>query len=621
MTKPKKPEKKQLRSSGWEPSERDLNAILARLKYTGQEMITHIERDYYKQIGKDYLKRYPEDKGTISFKYFTLVKYLRHIFRNYRMEFMKWLSDPGWLFSVDYALEDFLNSGVLSDVFRSASYNDQGGFFKYAENANIELVMMTRGVGKTTKWSAMRALWLSIKYPEHKWLVVSADKERAKALLKSIKDMMFQTPYLAMVFPDRFSDDIKMFRARQGNVLTNEKIDVVTFNEETEEELEDGSKNSLFRKEATFTICSPGIDRTGWHFEGIVADDLVIDDTSNSPESTKKLLRYFRSLFAMKQYRDNWQFVCYMTGTEWFVNSLYDEVKKMKNATVFECPGKWIHDGKEVRLTRHFTDKFFEDAKEELGEWYESQMFMKARPYEGVGLDLKFSMENNVKELTFDELNIMKQENMVAQICDPSYTRANKREGDAKSRFTVIHAVVTDDAFYIYNVHQTLGEDTASIKSKNIALAQQESIDFFIQDAQGTQGGLYDEQIELMRREIPYLKDFKHDTRTLVGTPTKQAVANHVLQDMFLDRQIFIVKLKGDHDEDRKRSMQEAVNQLLGLSAGLDIVDCIVYMVADIDREYDVRVARMNKNKKKHRTRKLLSLSSGKNMYRTGRAI
>jgi len=609
------------KGAGWEPSERDLNIILSRLENTGQKTITHIDREYYTKVCKEYLKKYPkENKEGLSFKYFTLIKYLRHIFRTNRFEFYKWISDPKWIFPVDYAVEDFLNSGALSDVFRSSEYNDQGGYFKYSPEANIELVMMTRGVGKTTKWSAMRALQLTIRYPEYKWLVVSADKERAKSLLSSIKKMMFDTPYLALVFPDMFATNTQLFRARDGNVLTNEKIDVLTFNEETEEKLKDGTVNALFRKEATFTICSPGIDRTGWHFEGIIADDLVIDETSKTPEATAKLVRYFRSLFAMKQYRDGWQFKCYLTGTEWFVQSLYDEIKKMKNSSVFECPGKWLHDGKEVRLTRHFTDKFFEDAKDELGEWYPSQMFMKARSYEGAGLDLNFNVEHNVIEMTHDELDILKAENMVTQICDPSYTRNNKKAGDGKSRFTIMNAVVTDDNFYIYGGYQSFGEDNASIKSKNIVVAKKENIDFFIQDAQGTQGGLYDEQIVLMKEELPYLKDFKHDRRVLVGTPGKQAVANSVLQDLFLDRQLFVVTIKGDKDEERRKVIQECINQFLGLSAGLDIVDCTVYMVADIERDFDVRIARINKNKKKYKRKRLLSMSGKANRYNYGSA-
>lgn len=617
----KKPKKKSIipvRATGWEPEQRDLDIILARLKHTGQEDITHIERDYYKKVCKEHLEKYPDDKGSLSYKYFPLIKYLRHIFREHRMEFYKWLSDPKWLFSVDYAVNDFLETGQLSEIFKSSEYNDQGGFFKYSENANVELVMMTRGVGKTTKWSCMRALWMTIKHPTYKWLIVSADKERAKGLLKSIKDMMFDTPYLALIFPDLFEADAKLFRGRAGNTLTAEKIDVIKFNEETESELKDGSANSLFRKEATYTIASPGIDRTGLHFEGMIADDLVIDDTSNSPEATKKLVRYVRSLFAMKQYRDGWQFVAYLTGTEWFVNSLYDEIKQMKNSTIFECPGKWLHDGNEVRLTRHFTNKFFEDAKDELGEWYESQMFMKPRPYEGCGLDLKFSVANNILTWDTKKLKKMKSENMVAQICDPSYTRKNKKEGDGKSRFTVIHSIVTEDSFYIYNAYQTLGEDTISIKSINTRLAQEEEIDFFIQDAQGTQGGLYDELIIEMKRKLPYLRHYKHDKKALVGTTGKQAIANAVLQDMFIDRQIYVVMIENDNNEKRKKAMQETVNQFLGLSAGLDMVDCTVYMVADIDRSRDVRIARLTKNKKKNGRTKQVSFRGRNPVYSSG---
>ena len=137
------------------------------------------------------------------------------------------------MFPVDRALDSFLKTGYLPAKYDSA---EGQGFFKFAPNATIELVMMSRGTGKTTKWTCMRALWLVINYPTYKWLVVHSDKDRAKSLLQSIKEMMMN-PYLELVFPDLFTEDARMFRARGGNILTSEKINIVTFNEETEEYL------------------------------------------------------------------------------------------------------------------------------------------------------------------------------------------------------------------------------------------------------------------------------------------------------------------------------------------------------------------------------------------------
>ena len=278
------------KADGWEPSQQDLDIILNRLKVTKQENITYIDRNLYRKICREYKTANPEEEGSsVSYKYFTLVKYMRHIFKHDFMEFMKWVSDPQWVFEIDYAVYDFFKTGNVSPMVAAAAEADQGGFFKYCPDAQIELVEMSRGSGKTTKWSAIRAAWLKIAHPTYKWLVVSGDKDKAKALLKSIREIICN-PYLEMIYPDIFSEDAAIFKSRKGNVLTSEKIDIATFNEETEERLRSGDLNYEFRKEATYMICSPQIDRTSFHFEGIIADDLVTDPTSYSPEQTRNLV-------------------------------------------------------------------------------------------------------------------------------------------------------------------------------------------------------------------------------------------------------------------------------------------------------------------------------------------
>ena len=182
----------------------------------------------------------------------------------------------------------------------------------------------------------------------------------------------------------------------------------------------------------------------------------------------------------------------------------------MPNATVFEMPAEWEHLGETQRLCRYFTDDELANQRIEQGEWFQSQMMMRPRDYEGGELNIGFSEQRNVMVLTEDELKELKGKHMVVQVCDPSFSRKDKREGDTKSRFSIIHAVVSEEVFIIYNAWQTFGMDTGGIKSVNLNMALEEDIDFFIQDAQGGQTGLYDEQIKLMRDRMRYLRDFKH---------------------------------------------------------------------------------------------------------------
>lgn len=610
MTKSKKDvERLKVKADGWEPSQQDLDTIVNRLEITGQKGITHLDRDLYKKICREYREKHPEeDVKSVSYAYFTLVKYLRLIFKRERMEFFKWMSDPAWVFEVDFAVHDFLTTGKIEDKWLASSENEQGGFFKYTPDAIIELVEMSRGAGKTTKWSALRALHLVIQYPKFKWLVASGDKEKAKGLLKSIKEMM-SFPGLSLIFPDMFSDDPTIFKSRKGNLLTNEKVDIVTLNEETEEKFASGKTNYEFRKEATFMVVSPGIDRTSFHFEGMVFDDLVNKETSASPEKTKELLEFFQSLFAMVQYRDGWKFRAYGTGTEWWENSLYSILEGWGNVTIFRCPARWKYGMETQRLCRHFTDEFLESQKTLLGEWYDNQMMMKPRPYSGEILDLGFSHDRNVVTMTEDELEELKANNLVLQICDPSYSAKGKTSGDKKSRFTILNAVVTEDKFYLYNGYQSYGKDISGVKATNTEIGKREDIDYFIQDAQGTQMNFFEEQVVQMKKELQYMR---HKAHTIRITGGKQLAANSVLKELFLSGEMVVIKIKDDKNHTRVAMMQEFINQILGLS-GLDFVDCAVYMVTDIDRTIDVNIARMRKNLKKQGTHTKLIRLSGNN--------
>lgn len=588
----KKKEQLKKRSKDWIPEQRDLNILLNRLKETGQEHITSKEPLAYEKVCEEYKKMYPEDDvDGIVYKYFTLKNYLRYIFIKYRIEFMTWISDPKWVFPVDRVVDNFLNTGYVPDKYRASE--GQGGFFKWEEDATIELIMMSRGTGKTTKWTCMRALWEVVRHPDYKWLVVHSDKDKAKSLLTSIKEMMMH-PYLGLIFPELFTEDPQMFKRRSGNILTKEKINVVTFNEETEELDEDGFANSEFRKEATFTIGSPQIDRTGFHFEGVFADDLVTSITSKSPKDTQQLISYVRSLFAMKQYRDDWTFKMFATGTEWWEQSLYTHLKTQANVTIFEVPAQWDYQGDDVRLCRYFTDKQLANLKIEQAEWFESQIMMKPRPYEGGELNIGFSIERNVIEMTEDEIAELKTQHLIAQICDPSFSTKNKKEGDKKSRFSIINGIVNESGYLVYDAWQTFGMDTGGIKDVNMSIAKREDIDMFVQDAQGQgQTGLYDEQIRQMKDEMPYLLDFKH-TKSL---GRKEEVANKVLSLLFEMREVFIVKIKDDQNPERVKFIDRLINQLLGIG-GMDFVDCVVMMVADIDRTEDVAIARALKKVK-----------------------
>ena len=586
--------------SGWSPTEKDVEAILNRLKFTNQEGIFYLNPALYAEIKAEYLAEYPDDEGSVEFKYYTILKYLRAVFRESFLEFTKFLSNPDRWYPFYESIDRFFKTGELSEMFQASS-DGYGGYYKHSEDGQIFLVELPRGIGKTTVWSCMRAVWLHIRNPEYKWLIASGDKEKAVLLLKSIQEMILN-PYLVMVFPDLFNEDPAVFKSRRGNTLVKDKINIMSYDADAEKAL-NGDFNSSFRKEATFMICSPGIDRTSLHFEGIIADDLVTDMTSRTPEVTRALKSFFESLFALQEYHKDWRFVCYMTGTEWWENSLYNFLENRKNVSIFRAPAQWYYNSRDIRLCDLMTDQFLEDQRENTGEWFESQFFMKARRYDCGELNLGFSEKNKIKMTQF-ELEKLKEKSLVVQVCDPSFMQDHKRDGDKRSRFTIVNACVTNDKYYIYGGFQCMGRDIGGIKETNIEIGKREKIDFFIQDAQGIQRVFFDEQAIDMKKEIPRLECRPHTKHVTGG---KTAVANSVLRELFLTGDIMIVDVENDPVEGRPAFMAQLKKEILGMS-GLDIVDCIVYMVSDIDRNFDVNIGLMRKKSKKKKGCKVINL-------------
>lgn len=572
--------------SGWSPKEEDIQVILDRLKFTGQEGIFYLDESLFEQIKREYKEKYDDPDDSVDFRYYTLLRYLRSIFKENFIEFAKFLSKPDRFYDFYYSIDEFFKTGKLSDTFYASTSN--GGYFKYSENAQIQIVEVPRGIGKTTVWSCMRAIWRHIRNPEYKWLIASGDKEKAVLLLKSIQEMILN-PYLVMIFPDLFNEDPAIFKSRRGNTIVKDKINIMSYDADTENLLNSNIQSS-FRKEATFMICSPGIDRTSLHFEGMIADDLVTDITSETPEKTRALKSYFESLFALQEYHKDWRFICDMTGTEWWENSLYNQLENRSNVSIFRAPAKWFYEQRDIRLCDLMTDQFLEDQRQNTGDWFESQYMMKARKYEGQDLDLGYSELNDVT-MTLEELEELKKESLVVQVCDPSFMTEGKKEGDKKSRFTILNACVTNDNYYIYSGFQCFGKKVSGIKDTNIEIGLKEKIDFFIQDAQGIQRAFFDEQEIMMKDKIEGLQCKPHTLRQSGG---KAAVANRVLRELFLTGDIKIVKIEDDNDLDRLKFMDILKKEIKGVG-GMDIVDCIVYMVGDIDRLFDVNVGVMRK--------------------------
>jgi hypothetical protein len=512
----------------------------------------------------------------------------------------KWCFDiegeKSWMEECHKTAWKFLSEGMKALPKKYLDAQGQGAFFCYDENASVEGIEMPRGVGKTFTFSALRAVQEFINNPSGKWLVAHSDKFKAQKNLTSIKTLLLN-PYLAVIFPEFFHMDIQSYK-RAGGQVTAEKINI-TFNE-----IDEKGAYTNFRPEATFTVASPQIDRTGYHVDGIFADDLVTDETSRTPEATEKLYAYYRGLWGLRQLGQ--PFKIFITGTEWWEGSLYNILKKLgSKVTWFQMPAKWEdRDGKDRRLSRHHKDTYLDEQKVQMKQDYDPQMNMKAKRFdENLKLvenenDMLFSwygepdVPNGIPTAMFDKRNL-KESGCIVSSLDPSYSNKNKSEGSDCSTATLITGVIagsynSDKVLYVYDVWQKLGWDLDSMEESQQALRQmynvysdniaQEEVDWTVCDSQGTQKATIQDYFSRLTKHIkPNLRCSYHEKGSLMSNKGKAEKATFVLQEKFANGQIKI-----------HWSLKPAIDQIMRRNSGFDVLDVLIQLCLPANIDWNV---------------------------------
>lgn len=489
-------------------------------------------------------------------------------------------------------------SSIPDDYKRACNFNYKPYVAQYKDSSGKiiqrdfrpKLLLIPRGLAKTTIFHVLHAIYEFMRDPGSKWFMVHGDKSKAAQNLQQIKSFIAHRA-LVLVRPDLFSEDYKEIKDRGGQV-TKEKINI---NRMIYSELDDTVKKDWSaRRESTFFIGSPGMDVTGLHPDGEFDDDLVIHETSKSAEATEQLEHYYRNNFALANTPG--LYPRFLTGTLWWENSLYH--KLFDEITYFWMPADWKDEkGCTVYVSNSFSEDKYQLMKDNYKEWFYQHMCIYARPYESSLMNVEFSEQEHVVSFTDAELQKLKREGTVVQVCDPAYSKKGKKVGDAKSRFTITHFIMHDDYVYIYNCFQSLGEDGKSAQELNVSMAVEHDIDFFIQDAQGTQGGLYDLTIDAISKELDHIRDFKHE-RSITGTEGKIAIANKVLSEYAKLGVLKVIK---------NESTKKVVDQLCGRDVGMDIIDTIVYLFNDVYPYRDVEqyISRSRKETKKISSRSI----------------
>lgn len=513
-------------------------------------------------------------------------------------ELAKWATDPDFFEKVHRISYDFVDKGfdVIPEEWKAADTYRA----KWEKGATIVLHLLPRGLGKTNNLCVVRCLHEIIKDPYAKWLMIHSREEKAMANLHSLKSMMMN-PDLAIVWPHLFADSKKQYIDRGGRI-TNKKINIST------QLLKETYDASDFRKEATVSVGSLKSDFIGMHVEGIFGDDLVTLETSKDEAQRAKLAQFFNSLGGLREYRkDGKPFMIYLVGTEYYDSSLYHDIYEREGVTCLRMPCDWWEGDNHYRLASRFTDEYLRQQRSILKDLYDSQMRMKPIPLDGGELDINFDSSRDVVKLSPREIELMRGRGLVVTTGDPAYSRKGKREGDSKSRATITTSIYFNDVWYVIDCWQSLGEGNDSWTQITYNELVKNKADCWVQDAHGTQIGLFDSMEEAFSNAGMNMRCFPITSRLTAGSG-KIEVANGILSERFMNEEIKIVK---------RPSTECVIRELSRQSNGLDIIDTLAYTFMGVDPDIELPLALANKSRRKNMGK--ISLMPG-SYFKTGAA-
>lgn len=541
------------------------------------------------KYSKDLDKALENGKGRFSEDFIRYEFTRRKIGKIIKEDFMLmccWLTKKERIFPIFYDIWEFIQTGSLKD-----KYKNNGGFYKYAEDAEIQLIEVPRSLGKTTIFLGCFAVWKFINFPEKKWLILHGDKKKAEQNLGVIRNLIL-SKNLSVIYPELFAETKEDYKAK-GSVIRKDMIDIsfdFSMNNDASEfyEVKEGIN---VRKEATFTLGSPGIDRTGMHFDGVIADDLVVKGTSKTHEATENLIDYFENLFGLAEVYED--FPVYLTGTEWYDQSLYHYLRKKNSSSVFVCPAYWDTDDGREFIAPSFNDTIIERIKDKMKKNFAPQFLMQPLPLENevefaVSDDFIFCFADEdvqgVEKIQYTKEQL-KRNGCTVTSFDPSYQTNNKSWNDDGSKASISSGTVCEETLYLYDSWQALGGELHVLYDAFLEQIQNNESDCAIADAQGTQIANSKDWLRKLKVDYGDIRYYHHTKGSIKGTTGKAQRAMLVLGEAFNSG---IIKVH--------YSQKRIIDEIMRISRGFDFIDTIVQIRVHI---HDFRLfSNIYKNKK-----------------------
>lgn len=590
-------------------------ALIDRINECGFNKIAEGKyKPLYTTIAVEMNKDFDESMPNLSPEermYFVLREWVFSVCKRDLFWMAKWMTAPkdaGRVHYVHKIVSDFLRIGerAIPESWRThIKYKWRAEFVTIKNNlgedmqidVTPQLIRIPRGESKTVIFHSMGAVQNLMNDPLGKGLITHTNLKKVGANLSQIGQLL-TSPYLHMIAPHIFSKNKKEIAARGGK-WTKDKIDIAI-----SEVLDDSVVTHNIRREPSITASSPGANVVGMHFDWQLDDDPVTDETSETETKIETMLDWYRNCFALTNIPGG-KYPRRITDTYWYEECMNERI--LDEITHITIPLYFYEkqmDGSEKKIytSPYYTERDEARVRKQWGQWFYAHACIEPMKRVGNQLDIGFDRIKHVQTMSIHELNVLKQRLVRVMIGDPAFSQKDKKMEDKQSKATILHLLRGEQVTYIYDLWQALGtDDDRSWKNICIAEAKDKEIDIFIQDAQGNmQGGLFKSTFETMIGALKRnIKGVPHTKSPLTNTSEKVKVANGVLKDYFLENEIIVVLTP-----ETEKQMEVAIRQLSRISKGMDIIDCLVYGIADIDPKLEL----MSLNTRRRRKDKQKSL-------------
>lgn len=566
--------------------EKQINMITDRARECGIIQVMNLPKwvDYGKRIEKALIEEDPKMDKFIS-RLLINRGVIAAIIKTHQYWFSRWMTSKSKLYRIEqfhYVVCDFLERGldaVPEEWRKVGEWYDRRNFQLLPEKTSSgkdryydispQIIMIPRGLGKTNMFTSDAAIREVAIDPKSKWFIGQYTLPLAKGILKSIKTKL-EYPQLALIFPETFCPAETEYLDKGGKWSATE-VEIVTLSIDADDP----------RTECTFNAVSPDSAKTGGHPNGGFFDDLDNEISTATEAESENMCDFWKNVSATAYYPG--LFPQRLTDTFHYEGGICQ--KEKGDCTYARMPAEWFYEGERKFLSVQYPAPVLEQKKKGWKEFYKAHACIAPLPRDMQKTELGFDRNANIRNISGARFEEMRKALIAVSAGDPSYSTIGKKAGDGKSHATILHTLRDQRTTYIYGFWETMGvENTEAWRDVCVRQVVRNGVEVWTQDAQATQiaqANYVNKAISEATKQA--CKCYCH-TKPSKG---KMQVAMSVLHDPIVSREIVILRI-ADGPFENVQAMQKVIDQFTGIDKGMDIIDCAVYIVGDIDMNVEL---------------------------------